>query len=103
MKQVKIGRRKYKIRKARINKNDYGDCDKANKEIRLAHDLNSYTQAKTLYHELLHGIFAEYLDGVVSDEIEEKIIRGMERGYSEFAKHNPEAAIMLTIRLARVK
>ena len=103
MQQVKIRKRKYTIRKARITRNHYGDCDRDLKEIRLAHDLKSYIQAKTLFHEITHGIFEEYLKDVVSDETEEQITKGIERGFTEFAKNNPEAWIMLAIRLARIK
>ena len=103
MKRVKIGKRHYTVRKARIQKDTFADCDTTTKKIRLAHDIHGAVEAKKLLHEIMHGIHSEYVKLIFSEEEEHAIINAYERGFSEFAKHNKEAWIMLAIRMARVK
>ena len=100
---VKIGKRHYRVRKAKISKSAFADCDTVTKDIRLAHNINGVTEAKKLLHEIMHGIHAEYVKLSFSDSEEHAIINAYERGFSEFAKHNKEAWIMLAIRMAGVK
>jgi hypothetical protein len=99
-KTVKIGRRQYKIRKARISPAHHADCDIVNKEIRLAHDLPYRIEPKILLHEIFHGVFAEYVQYQFTEDEEHVVITALERGLSEFAKHNQAEWIMLAIKLA---
>ena len=100
---VKIGRRHYRVRKAKIRKNWHSYCDIVKKDICLAHNIKSNIAPSALLHELMHAMFAEYMKTDFSEKEEEEIINAFDRGFSLFAKHNKEAWIMLAIRMAGVK
>ena len=101
MKRVKIGKRHYKVTKKRLAKDTFSDCDTKIKEIRITHDVHPRARARKLLHEIYHGIFAEYLPDVVTDDEEEKIVSGLERGLKDFAINNQAAWLKIAIGLMK--
>ena len=100
MKQVKIGKKKYKIREKKINPKHYAEFDQYTQEILLQPGIRSYSKAKALYHEILHGIVAEYIPEFLTQDEEEKVVRAIEKGWIEFTEHNPAQSLMLQARLS---
>src|SRR3990167_2400658 len=97
--KVKIGKRKYKSRKANLPKNIYGTT--SGHEITIRSGLRGRLEAKTKLHEILHGCVNEYAKEEHEIHVEEDIVYAIEKGVSEFAKHNPEEWIMLAVILMR--
>ena len=96
---VKIGKRNYKVVKRRMKCKGY--FEDSSKTIAIRPGMRKIAEAKTLLHEIYHGIFAEYIRDILTDDEEERVIRALERGITEFARHNPEQWLVLANRLTK--
>lgn len=64
--------------------NSYGECDGANRTIKIRADLEGAIYRETVLHEILHAIF--YMTGhseLISPEQEESLVLSLENGLSE--------------------
>ena len=99
-KKLKIGKRRYKSVKKRMKIKGLFDPD--SKTIAVRRGMNKITEAKTLLHEILHGIIHEYAPEVTTETEEHRYIYPLERGLAEYARHNPTEWLLMCIKLARL-
>lgn len=70
--------------------------------ITIRPGMDRVTEAKTVLHELLHGIVYEYSPVSYTDEEEHRLIYPIERGIAELAKENPHDWLVLAVTLSRL-
>ena len=97
---VKIGKRNYKVVKRRMKCKGY--FEDSSKTIAIRPGMRKIAEAKTLLHEILHGIIHEYAPEQFSEHEEHKFIYPIERGLAEYAKANPTEWLLMCIKLARL-
>jgi hypothetical protein len=84
---VHIGAFKYKIVDLPDGSDEYGECDDAAHELRLARSFASDAQeAETILHEIFHGIWNQ---GALEDgDKEERIVYVLSIGLAQAMKQN---------------
>ena len=100
MGKVKIGKRNYRVVKRKMGIKGY--FEGCSRTIAIRPGLNKRTAAKTLLHEILHGIIHEYAPEQFSEHEEHKFIYPIERGLAEYAKANPNDWLLMCIKLAKI-
>ena len=81
---------------------DNGYFDECSKTIAVRTGMRKRAAAKTLLHEILHGIIHEYAPEQFSEHEEHKFIYPIERGLAEYAKANPNEWLLMCIKLAKI-
>jgi len=101
--QIKIGKRKYNVKKRKLNPKHYAEFDADAREILLQPNISKRLEAISIYHEILHGIFEHYIKDLLTPEEEEKVVKGIEKGWTEFSQNNPAESMLLQARLSLKK
>lgn len=90
-KHVKIGPVRFKVvtlpRRDFESDDTWGICSIRSRQIKLANDLDRKTEAQTLLHEILHGIYRVFT--MDSGDPEERVVESLEFGITAVMCDNP--------------
>lgn len=81
---------------------DYlGQSDFDKRLIHIKEKMNPEQTARTIFHEVCHGILDEY-GARLNKDIEEKVVRAIENGFAAFAKDHQKLFIEIIKEMGKV-